>query len=412
MTKRDDLPLLDGLPPADPAAPPPCAPSPAFAERLPRLLAARVRTDAFRLGLEQWRQGFLDAMARPTLRFLVWMATRRCNLTCRYCVLPSEEAAAPDLSTAEVERILDEVAEDFDASRIMLGITGGECTVRPDLVRIVAHAVRRGFRTVACDSNGVNYGRDPSLFDRLVEAGMRCPTISVDGVGEAQRRLRGDPSAGRWTWKAIEYAQSRYPDLGLTTICAASPLNLDEVPAVFDRFEALGVRFARVSGIFPLGRAAEAPGEVLQPPEMVRLLSWLAERRTRFVEGRSTLEVEFIDDGWCGLEWEGGMLRGSFLYCRAGVTVCGVEHDGRIVGCPVIHAPFNVQGDARTERVSVAWRERFRPFRDRAWLHRDACAACREWRWCQGGSLHNREDDGTLTRCTARLLREGWKARG
>jgi len=395
----------DTPPPPGPALP--CSPSPEYAAALPGLLATRVRTRAYRASLRQWRRGFLDAIAKPTLRFVIWMATRRCNLRCRYCVLPHEESPGADLSTDEVKRVFAEVAEDFDPRQIMVGITGGEATLRPDLVEIVGYLVRLGFRTVAVDSNGVNYGRRPDLLDRLVDAGMRCPTISADGIGEAQRRIRGDPSAGRWTWKAIEHVQTRYPDLGTTTICAASPVNLAEVPAVFDRFEALGLRFARVSAIFPIGRAANDPGEVLSAADLRRLLAWLGERRAQFAAGKRSLEIEFIDDGWCGLEWEGGMVRGSFLYCRAGVSVLGIEHDGRIVGCPVIHSGFNVQGHVRTDRVLDVWRDRFRPFRERAWLKCDECSSCREWSACLGGSLHDRRDDGSLLRCTARLLRPG-----
>jgi len=321
-------------------------------------------------------------------------------------VLPSEKGLGPDLTTDEVKRVFAEMADDFDPARIMVGITGGEPTLRPDLVEIVKYLVGLGFRTVAVDSNGVNYGRHPELLDRLVEAGMRCPTISVDGVGEGQRLIRRDPSAGRFTWKAIEYVQRRYPDLGTTTICAASPWNLAEVPQVFQRFEDLGIRFARLSAIFPIGRAGESPGEVLGLDDLSRVLMWLAEQRALFAAGKRSIEIEFIDDGWCGLKWEGGLLRGSFLYCRAGVTVLGIEHDGRIVGCPVIEAAFNVQGHVKMDRVSDVWHNRFKAFRERSWLRRGECASCVEWPVCLGGSMHNRRDDGTLTRCTAAILRQ------
>jgi radical SAM protein with 4Fe4S-binding SPASM domain len=380
------------------------APSPGFARSLPRLLSERVNSPAYRRSLGQWRGRFLRDLQAPHLRFVVWMATRRCNLRCRYCVLPHEQSPGPDLDTAEVKRIFAEIAEDFDASKIMVGITGGEATLRPDLVEIVAFLVGLGFRTVAVDSNGMRYGRDLSLLDRLVEAGMRCPTISVDGVGEGQRYLRRDSSAAALPWKAITYLQQRYPKTGLTTICAASPANLSEVPLVFDRFEQLGVAFARLSPIFPVGRAASDPTLVLQGSELLAAMQWLAEQRTLFAAGKRDLEIELIDDGWCGTRWEGGMLRGNFLYCRAGVTVLGIEHDGRVVGCPVIGASFNVQGDARTERVSELWKSRFERFRDRQWLRQGACATCEQWNACLGGSLHNRTNDGQLQRCTAQLV--------
>ena len=197
------------------STPPPCSPSPAYARVFKAILSARIGTPAFRESLRQWREGFLSALAKPTLRFVIWIATRRCNLRCRYCVLPSEKGLGPDLTTDEIKRVFAEMADDFDPARIMVGITGGEPTLRPDLVEIVKYLVGLGFRTVAVDSNGVNYGRYPELLERLVEAGMRCPTISVDGVGEGQRLIRRDPSAGRFTWKAIEYVQRRRPPWGL-----------------------------------------------------------------------------------------------------------------------------------------------------------------------------------------------------
>jgi radical SAM protein with 4Fe4S-binding SPASM domain len=322
-------------------------------------------------------------------------------------VLPHELSRGKDLTTNEVKSIFSRIASDFDPLKIMVGITGGEATLRPDIVEIVRYLVKLGFRTVAVDSNGINYGKNPDLLDRLVDAGMRCPTISVDGIGEAQRIIRNDRSAGRLPWKAIEYVQKKYPDLGITTICAASPVNLAEVPQVFRRFEDLGVKFSRISAIFPLGRAKNNPDEVLSPEDLFRVLAWVAEQRTLFAAKKRSLEIEFIDDGWCGIEWEGGLLRSNFLYCRAGVTVLGSEHDGKITGCPVIQSSFNIQGDARTERISKIWKERFTVFRQRSWLKQEDCGSCREWDACLGGSMHNRDDHGKLTRCTAKIIREG-----
>ncbi len=384
----------------------PCSPSPEFSATLGTILRERACSPVLRASLSEWRARFQRDLAKPDLRFVIWMATRRCNLRCRYCLLPSEESGGPDLSTDEVKHVFDEIAHHFDASRIMVGITGGEATLRHDLVEIVRHQVSLGFRTVAVDSNGLNYGKHPDLFDRLVEAGMRSPTISVDGIGTAQGALRCDPDQGLLAWRAIEYAQKRYPTLNTTTICVGSRLNLAEIPEVFRRFENAGVAFARLSPVFPIGRAAKQPGMVLSPTDLHRVLSWVAEQRTLFANGTRDLEIEFVDDGWCGLRWEGGLLRASFMYCRAGLTVMGIEHDGRIVGCPVIPKPFNVQGNVRTDSVAKVWREGFAKFRDRSWLRRGACVECAEWSGCFGGSMHNRDEDGTLLRCTSRILNQ------
>ncbi len=374
-------------------------------------MRARVSSRAYRRSLATWTESLRSEMRTPRLRMVAWIATRRCNLTCRYCAIPSEQATGEELSTDEALRIFDDIATSFDPAEITVGITGGEATLRGDLVTLVTALVKRGFKQVAVDSNGVQYGRDPSLFDRLVDAGMRGPTISVDGWNECpggsegQRAMRGDPTGGALTWKAIEYAQTRYPQLGTTTICGVSRYNVDEFAAVFDRFEQLGIAFTRVSPIFAGGRAVANADLSLSAPQLRDVMKWIAARRARFVAGQSPLEVELIDDGWCGLEWEGGLLRGGFYSCQAGLGLLGLEHDGRIVGCPVIGEGFNVQGDARRESVGRVWRERFQAFRDRSWLRQGPCETCTEWAFCQGGSLHHRSATGALLDCTARSLR-------
>ncbi len=146
-----------------------CVPSNEYASKLLKILSTRVRTKAYQESLKQWIYWFKDAIAHPQLRFIIWMATRRCNLHCYYCVLPQEETCQKELETDEVKRIFSQIATDFDASKITVGITGGEPTLRPDLVEIVKYLVSLGFRKVAVDSNGVNYGKNLSLIKFVKE---------------------------------------------------------------------------------------------------------------------------------------------------------------------------------------------------------------------------------------------------
>ncbi|MFW5739232.1 MAG: radical SAM protein [Myxococcota bacterium] len=69
----------------------------------------------------------------PDLTYLFWESTLRCNLRCRHCG-SSCEGTSPveELSTEEILRVVDEVAQDFDARRIFVSITGGEPLLRPD----------------------------------------------------------------------------------------------------------------------------------------------------------------------------------------------------------------------------------------------------------------------------------------
>lgn len=46
------------------------------------------------------------------------------------------------------------------------------------------------------------------------------------------------------------------------------------------------------------------------------------------------------------------------------------------------------------------WNNRFWQFRDRNWMRRDECAACKVWNVCRGGAMHLREENGTMKGCS------------
>jgi radical SAM protein with 4Fe4S-binding SPASM domain len=71
--------------------------------------------------------------------------TMRCNLRCAHCYVQCDAdawASEPELTTAEVCGILDQLAE---AGCLWLLLTGGEPLTRPDFAEIYLHAKRRGF---------------------------------------------------------------------------------------------------------------------------------------------------------------------------------------------------------------------------------------------------------------------------
>jgi MoaA/NifB/PqqE/SkfB family radical SAM enzyme len=82
-----------------------------------------------------------------------WEVTCRCNLHCVMCYTDCfnrAEAIRQELSTAEILRIMDELAE---AGTLELCLTGGEPLARPDFFQLYEHAIRCGF-LITIFSNG------------------------------------------------------------------------------------------------------------------------------------------------------------------------------------------------------------------------------------------------------------------
>ena len=131
--------------------------------------------------------------------------TDRCNLRCVYCMpiiglkfFPREELLTP-LEIADVARVA--VSEGFCKFRL----TGGEPTLRPDLVEIVQRLGKiEGVGDLAMTTNGVLL---PDLARSLGQAGLRRVNIHLDSLDP--ERL---PQIMRWgrleqIWRGIEAAE-------------------------------------------------------------------------------------------------------------------------------------------------------------------------------------------------------------
>jgi len=129
-----------------------------------------------------------------------------CNLRCVYCMpLSGLHFARSDelLSAAEIERVARAaLAVGFRKIRL----TGGEPTLRPDLVAIV-HRLGRlpGLHDLAMTTNAILL---PRLAQRLVDAGLRRVNIHVDTFhpGRLQRLMRF--GTVQEIWSGIEAAEA------------------------------------------------------------------------------------------------------------------------------------------------------------------------------------------------------------
>lgn len=335
----------------------------------------------------------------PQLDTLIWEATLNCNLKCMHCVNPKDDwDPKRELSTEEAKRIFSEIAADFDPAKIHLAITGGECTMRKDLVEMVRYLKDIGFWNVSCDSNGLIYGGNLKLIDELYEAGMGTSTLSIDGLEEGHDRMRGVKGSYRKAMETLDYLMEHYPDRQHSVISVVTKFNLHEIPKALDIFEKKGVKFARISPVVPAGRAVNCPELFLDVSEFKQAMDWLVDWRIKEHMGEHTMHLEFIDDGWCGRYHE-GVVRPWLFRCATGVRVGCVTWDGKAAACPVIDRELTEQGDLRKERFSAIWRDRFEKFRDREWLRSGECVDCGDWDYCVGGSLHNRKPDGTMNPC-------------
>ena len=93
-----------------------------------------------------------------------------------------------------------------------------------------------------------------------------------------------------------------------------------------------------------------------------------------------------------------GDVRDRFFGCQAGITVGSVLVDGSISSCASIRADYH-QGNIYKDSFWEVWNKGFEPYRNREWMRKEECAECDFFRYCKGGGMHLRDEEGKLLFC-------------
>jgi 7,8-dihydro-6-hydroxymethylpterin dimethyltransferase len=151
--------------------------------------------------------------------------TSACNLDCPICYTINKNDAAHQMSTADLSRILQHLAEDHDEVDI-INFTGGEPTLHPQLLDFLAMCRDAGIRRLTISTNGLKL-RDESYVRKLAALDARI-VLSLDTFRpETDRVLLG---ANTVKAKLDALALLEKHDVATTILPAvAMGLNDDEV---------------------------------------------------------------------------------------------------------------------------------------------------------------------------------------
>src|SRR3712207_3393803 len=138
-----------------------------------------------------------DAFGRR-INYLRISLTDRCNMRCVYCMpaIGMQFLPRPELLTSEELLLVVRAAARAGFQKVRL--TGGEPTLRPDLVEIV-HAIKStpGIDHIAMTTNAVRLGK---LAGPLKEAGLDRVNVSIDTLEpeKFRRMTRGGKLEAVW----------------------------------------------------------------------------------------------------------------------------------------------------------------------------------------------------------------------
>ena len=158
-----------------------------------------------------------------------------CNNFCRHCV-QAHKRGWGNKSTERIKNELEEAKRDGAADVVF---TGGEPTIRKDIIELVAYAKELGYETIQIQSNGRMFAYKP-FCKKIIEAGANEFSPALNGhIPELHDFLSSSPGAFKQTVQGIKNLR----ELGqrIITNTVVSKPNYRYLPEIATLFVKLGV---------------------------------------------------------------------------------------------------------------------------------------------------------------------------
>lgn len=109
--------------------------------------------------------------------------TNRCNLSCWYCFFYHKEGQPVYEPTLEqIRMMLRNAKSEQPIGANAVQFTGGEPSLRDDIIEIIKIAKEEGYDHVQFNTDGIRFAFEPELVKRIREAGVNTFYLSFDGV--------------------------------------------------------------------------------------------------------------------------------------------------------------------------------------------------------------------------------------
>lgn len=303
--------------------------------------------------------------------------TNKCNLNCVHCNVRSGKSLHNELSTEEILKVIDELAE---MKVFLVVLSGGEPLLHPDFFEILKYVIAKQDIDVGFVSNGTLI--DDSVASELQSLGVTYVQISLDGAKpETHDSFRGKAGAFGRTVNGIKSLVNAGIDVGIST--AVSKINYDDIPEVLKLTISLGAVAFHAERVLPAGRAKDDINRLILSSEQYKELFLFLQKKQN--------ELKNIINVVLGIGYDPTMLREMeeekiIVGCPAGRSICGITSDGSVLPCSFLPPHIFRAGNIRNNAFKQIWDNS--PI---LWTFRKAldlkgkCAACKYLYQCGGG---------------------------
>ena len=307
---------------------------------------------------------------------VVFQITDRCHYDCIHCYETHGEQ--PELSLAEIERILDELAA---AGTLFLTITGGEPFLRRDADEILRAARRRRFAVRVKTTGHFIDDRRADLIAELGCIGVDMSFYAGDpAVHDHVTRIRG-------SWQRTLDAARRLRARGVIVVLNSPVfgLNADELAEIARIAAELGCQHGFDPKVTARQDGASGPLALRAGDDALRCF---------YADGRTGVRGA-VGKLFAALAPADLAARDREPVCRAALETCGITPQGLVTACHALPVPA---GDLRRQSFREVWRGSagLEQIRGLTWSRLEACSACDVRAYCQRCHAMALLEDGRL----------------
>jgi MoaA/NifB/PqqE/SkfB family radical SAM enzyme len=257
----------------------------------------------------------------------VIMVNKKCNMRCSHCYIPYTGEMSPE----DTLRTIKELREDGHSAVV----AGSETLLNTDYLDCYEAAGQKHLLT-----NGLLLVDNPSLFERIAEAGITELRFSLDGFHIA---------AEGYLERLVEGSRKSGFSVQLTTVITADNyLNIQEFCDMASGYGADKIQFDR---LVLSGRADGLYDKALDGRMVREVFSLVDDARKRF--RKEQLEIGLHGNFGPKPGSRGERLAAENRYCPAGIDLIAITPDNKVYGCPFTMGAGKEIGEYVGGRIAV-----------------------------------------------------------
>lgn len=224
--------------------------------------------------------------AKP--KIIVFFTSYKCNSRCVMCYSWQKQDRFPELSLGQIDRIFSD--NNLSKHIEIVNITGGEPTLRKDLVDVIKIILERckNLKRIDMPTNGIDTNmvldKIEQILTLLLPTDVKfCVTLSLDGVGETHekiRRITGAFDKAEKTIYEIREMTTLWKNLYFGINATISRLNYDRLDEIrkFGLKTGIGINYT-------LGAVSEIGVESIKMKDEFALRNGENSKVAEFIEG-------------------------------------------------------------------------------------------------------------------------------